>query len=54
MTIPNEVREEHDMVCKKCKIRKQIARLVDAHFDWIDCPYDCPNDYEHWKEKKNE
>ncbi len=49
MTIPNEVREEHDVVCKKCKIRKRIVRLVDTHFDWLDCPYDCENDYEHWK-----
>ena len=49
MTIPQEVRDKHGEVCKKCKVRKQIARMVDAHFDWLDCPYDCENDYEHWK-----
>lgn len=54
MNIPKEVREQHDAVCKKCKVRKAIARMVDAHFDWIDCPYDCENDYEHWKGEKNE
>ena len=52
--IPNEVRAEHDKVCKKCKIRKQIAKIADMHFDWLDCPYDCPNDYEHWKKGEEE
>ena len=52
--IPDEVRAEHTAICEKCKDRKKIAKLVDAHFDWIDCPYDCPNDYEHWKGEQNE
>ena len=52
--IPNEVREEHEAVSKKCKICKQIARLADAHFDWLDCPYDCENDFEHWTEGEKE
>lgn len=49
MTIPNEVMEERSAICKKCFTRKEIARLVDMHFDWLDCPYDCENDYEHWR-----
>ena len=52
--IPNEVREQHDAVCKRCKIRKLIAKYTDMHFDWLDCPYDCPNDYEHWKKGEEE
>ena len=52
--IPKEVREQHDAVCKRCKIRKRIAKIADMHFDWLDCPYDCPNDYEHWKGETDE
>lgn len=48
--IPDNVRKEHAEKCRDCPERKFIAKLVDAHFDWIDCPYDCENDYEHWKE----
>lgn len=47
-TIPEEVRKEHNEACKVCPTRKRVARIVDMHFDWIDCPYNCPNDYEHW------
>lgn len=40
--------------CNKCKVRKIIAKRVDCHFDYTDCPYNCEvsNDYE--KEKKNQ
>lgn len=48
MTIPSEVMEKHMAVCNKCFARKEIARLSDMHFDWLDCPYDCENDYETW------
>ncbi len=48
MTIPKEIEEQHIKVCEKCEYRKLIARAVDMHFDWLDCPYDCWNDYEHW------
>lgn len=46
--IPTEVHEEHMAVCKKCKEREAVRRMVDFHVDWIDCFWDCPNDYEHW------
>lgn len=48
--IPPEVREEHGKICAKCNIRKRIARMVDMHFDWLDCPYDCENDFEHFSQ----
>ena len=46
--IPTKVHEEHMAVCKKCKEREAVRRMVDFHVDWIDCFWDCPNDYEHW------
>ena len=47
--IPKEVSEKHMAICNKCKERRFYAKRFDMHFDWIDCWYDCPNDYEHWK-----
>lgn len=49
MNIPKEIYAEHWEKCRDCNKRKAIARMTDMHFDWIDCPYDCENDYEHWK-----
>ena len=46
--VPEEVSRVHCDICKNCPIRKSYARSFDMHFDWIDCPYDCPNDYEHY------
>lgn len=46
--IPDEIREEHYKICAKCPERKFYAKRFDMHFDWLDCWYDCPNDYEHW------
>lgn len=51
--IPEEVREQHWKVCKECGIRKDYARM-DFHFDWLDCPYECEIDYEHWKGEQDE
>lgn len=48
MTIPVEVMTEHFRQCKDCPERKTYQRM-DFHIDWIDCPYDCENDLEHWK-----
>lgn len=48
--IPKEVSEKHMAICNKCKERRFYAKRFDMHFDWIDCWYDCPNDYEHWKD----
>lgn len=48
-----EVSEKHMEKCDQCGLRKNAAKRFDMHFDWIDCWYDCPNDYEHWlKEEK--
>lgn len=53
--IPKEVMEEHMKVCRKCKEREAVRRMVDFHVDWLDCFWDCPNDYEHWiKEREGE
>ena len=52
--IPKEVMEEHMKVCRKCKEREAVRRMVDFHVDWLDCFWDCPNDYEHWKAEKGE
>lgn len=50
--IPEAVRAEHVAKCRNCKTRRMYAKM-DFHFDWIDCPYDCRNDYEHYlKEAK--
>ena len=57
MNIPKEVREAHSDICSKCEIRKWYARR-DWHIDWLECPYDCKNDYEHYlrelEEKEND
>lgn len=45
--IPTEMRQKRNERCAKCSTRKWYAKRLDFHFDWIDCPYDCPNDYEH-------
>lgn len=47
--IPKEEREKRYNKCTKCETRKWYAKRLDFHFDWVDCPYDCPNDYEHLK-----
>lgn len=52
--IPKEVMEEHMKVCRKCKEREMVRRMVDFHVDWLDCFWDCPNDYEHWIAKQTE
>ena len=56
--IPEEVRKEHMAVCAKCPERKYVAKRVDFHVDWLDCFWDCPNDYDHYisaqKEVNNE
>ena len=53
--IPEDVMKEHMAVCNKCKEREMVKRMVDFHVDWIDCFWDCPNDYEHWiAEQKGE
>ena len=52
MEIPDEVKKEHYAICKKCPYRKRTAKMVDMHFDWLDCPYNCENDYEHWEGAK--
>ena len=54
MMIPEEVRKEHMAICNKCKERKAVAKMVDFHVDWLDCFWDCPNDYEHWIAKQTE
>ena len=41
-------RLSHTEICLKCEKRKAIAYAFDLHFDWLDCPYDCPNDYDHY------
>ena len=51
MTIPQEVRDKHNEVCEKCKTRELYAKYTDMHFDWLDCPYDCENDFEHWERR---
>ena len=48
--IPDDVRKKHVAKCNKCKHRNHLIALVDAWVDWLDCPYDCPNDYEHYLE----
>lgn len=45
--IPKEERDKRNEKCRVCDTRKWYARRLDFHFDWWDCPYDCPNDLEH-------
>lgn len=52
--IPEEVMKEHMAICKKCKEREAVRRMVDFHVDWLDCFWDCPNDYEHWIAEQTE
>ena len=51
--MPEEEREKRNEFCRRCRIREGFARR-DWHFDWVDCPYDCRNDLEHYlAEKEN-
>jgi len=52
--IPEEVSKEHMAICKKCKEREAVRRMADFHVDWLDCFWDCPNDYEHWAAEQRE
>lgn len=45
--IPKEMLHKRHERCAKCSTRKWYAKRLDYHFDWVDCPYVCPNDYEH-------
>lgn len=54
IAIPQSIREERSRICRKCGKRIVVARLTGCHFDWIDCPYDCENDYEHYIREKGE
>lgn len=45
--IPASMRKARNEKCHKCAFRKSYAKEFDVHFDWIDCPYNCENDYEH-------
>lgn len=47
-------RKKRHAVCEKCDLRSYYARTFDMHFDWVDCWFDCPNDYEHWKAEVQE
>lgn len=49
--IPKEIRAERNEKCRNCEIRMFYAKRLDMHFDWTDCPYDCPNDMEHLVEE---
>lgn len=52
--IPKTILKERHGKCSQCELRKSYAKTFDMHFDWLDCPYDCENDYEHLeKELKN-
>lgn len=52
--IPDDVRKAHAQKCRDCVERKFYAWTCDVHFDWLDCFYDCENDYEHWKAQQEE
>ena len=52
--IPKEMRQKRNERCAKCSTRKWYAKRPDFHFDWVDCPYDCPNDIEHLMRKMDE
>ena len=51
--MPEEEREKRNETCRRCRIREGFARR-DWHFDWVDCPYDCRNDLEHYLAEKGE
>lgn len=40
-----------DYPCKDCSIRKDYAKLFDAHIDGDDCPYECEKYNEYIKSK---
>ena len=50
--MPEEEQKKRNEFCQRCRIRKDFSKM-DFHFDWRDCPYDCKNDFEHWKEEKH-
>lgn len=47
--IPDAEYKQSQKKCEECKTRKWYAKFVDAHYDFINCPYDCKNDIEHYK-----
>lgn len=48
MQISDETRKEKSNICQKCEYRKTLARMGFS-IDWMDCPRNCPNDYEHFE-----
>ena len=40
---PRNDADRRNAICKECDRRKISAGAFDVHFDWRDCPYDCPN-----------
>lgn len=29
------------LTCENCYKRRELAKCLDIHFDWLDCPYRC-------------
>lgn len=52
--IPESEHEKMIKFCESCKTRKWYAKFVDAHIDFMDCPYDCKNDIDHYRKKHPE
>ena len=54
LNIPEEVHKEHMEFCEKCGLHRHYAQKFDLHFDWLDCPFVCRNDYETWKKAQKD
>ena len=51
MRIPEETRKEHLAICENCIHKRLLRNMADVYVDWLDCPWGCENDYEHWNAK---
>ena len=51
MGIPKEESLRRYKICENCKLKKSYTDIYGYDIGWLDCPYDCPNDYEHFKKE---
>lgn len=47
--VPDDVKRKHIEKCNQCERKRTIYKMTGGMwFDWLDCPYNCENDFEHY------
>ena len=52
--IPDKELREIERMCGMCYVPKQYKKLFNMDISFLNCPYDCVNDIEHYKFKHKE